>query len=256
QMRPLALCIGTLLITQRALATMSISIHNITDKLKPEDEKYTKALSTAADAFKEAEALFNDDAFIARRGWKKEAETGAGDIVYGKSTPNGKMVTVSTILEGKVDDVMKETWTGVDSLPSWNANVDYASYVAELSDHAQIVTYGSNNVFVISGRDVVSARLYRPLPDGGYIMGARSVEVDSKPERDGFVRTHLHLGAMRYRANPENANQTRCDTVMMIDLKGMIPQFLVNQIAGKILVLEIEETVKHFKDLAEKSTSQ
>ncbi|GMS98155.1 hypothetical protein PENTCL1PPCAC_20330, partial [Pristionchus entomophagus] len=214
--------------------------------------QYAKALTTAADAFKEAEALFTDDAFIARRGWAKEKETDAGDVVYAKQTPHAKMVTVSTILEGHVDTVLKETWTGVASLPDWNPNINYASIVVSLTDHADILTYGNNDVLIVTGRDFVSARLYLPIPDGGYLMVSRSVEVDSKPENKDKVRAHLHLGAVRFRPHPEHPNKTRCDVVMLVDLKGMLPQLLVNQVVPKIMVMDTEENVKHFKELAKK----
>ncbi|GMS99728.1 hypothetical protein PENTCL1PPCAC_21903 [Pristionchus entomophagus] len=251
-----ALCIVVLQISQGALAMTSVTFHGITDTLKPEDEKYAKALNTAADAFKEAEALFDDEGFVARRGWKKETETDGGDVVYGKHTPNGKMVTVSTILEGHVDAVMKETWTGIDTLPGWNPNINYASIVVSLTEHSDIVTYGNNDVLIVSGRDFVSSRLYRPIPDGGYRMVSRSVEVDSKPETKDKVRAFLHLAAVQFRPHPDNANRTTCDVVMLVDLKGMLPRMLVNQVIPKIMVMDTEENVKHFKELAEKAKNQ
>ncbi|GMR52597.1 hypothetical protein PMAYCL1PPCAC_22793, partial [Pristionchus mayeri] len=240
-----------------ALAMTSVTFYGITDTLKPEDEKYAKALNTAAEAFKEAEALFDDEAYKTKKGWKKEAETDDDDVVYGKHTPNGKMVTVSTILEGNVDAVMHETWTGIASLPDWNPNINYAGIVVSLTDHADIVTYGNNDVLIVSGRDFVSSRIYRPLPDGGYRMVSRSVEVDSKPETKDKVRAHLHLAAVQFRPLAgDEKNRTTCDVAMLVDLKGMIPKMLVNQVIPKIMVMDIEENIKHFKELAEKAKAE
>ncbi|GMT27817.1 hypothetical protein PFISCL1PPCAC_19114, partial [Pristionchus fissidentatus] len=240
------------LASKKALAMTSVTFHGITDTLKPEDEKYADALNTAADAFREAESLFNDEDFVNRRGWKREVETEDGDVVYSKHTPKGKMVTVSTVLEGHVDAVIKETWTGIDTLPDWNPNINYASIVVSLTDHSDIVTYGNNDVLIVSGRDFVSSRLYRPTPGGGYIMVSRSVEIDSKPVVKDKVRAHLYLAAVQFRPHPENEKKTLCDVAMLCDLKGMLPKMLVNQVLPKIMVMDTEQNVKHFKELAEK----
>ncbi|GMS78869.1 hypothetical protein PENTCL1PPCAC_1044, partial [Pristionchus entomophagus] len=239
-----------------AFAMTSATFYGITDALKPEHDKYAKALNTAADAFKETEALFDNESFLAKKGWKKEAETEGGDIVYCKHTSKGKMVTVSTILEGHVDDVMKETWMGIDTLPGWHPNINYASIVVSLTEHADIVTYGSNDVLIVAGRDFVSARLYRPISGGGYRMVSRSVDVDSMPESKDKVRAHVYLAAVQFRPHPDDENKTRCDVAILVDLKGMLPRILVNQVIPKVMVMDIEENVKHFKELAEKAKNQ
>lgn len=56
--------------------------------------QYAPALETAAAAFREVEALFNDTNFIERKGWRIDEENDEGDVVYAKNTPKGKMVTV------------------------------------------------------------------------------------------------------------------------------------------------------------------
>ncbi|GMR46687.1 hypothetical protein PMAYCL1PPCAC_16882 [Pristionchus mayeri] len=252
-MRTVVLVLISLQLSRGAPASSSVTLHGITDTLKPEDEKFAKALSTAADAFKEAEALLDDAAFVAKRGWNKESATEGGDIVYGKDTPHGKMVTVSTVLEGHVDAVMKETWTGVSGLPDWNPNINFASSIVSLTDHADIITYGNNDVLIVTGREFVSARMYRPIADGGYIMASRSVDVDSKPESEDKVRAHLHLAAVVFRPHPEDKAKTTCTVVMLVDLKGLLPQLVVNQVVPKIMVMDIEQNVKHFKQLAGKS---
>ncbi|GMR38384.1 hypothetical protein PMAYCL1PPCAC_08579, partial [Pristionchus mayeri] len=67
-------------VISNAHAATSVSFYGITDELKPEDEKYSHALNTAAAAFMEAEELFDDRDFVVRRGWEKEAETSEGDV--------------------------------------------------------------------------------------------------------------------------------------------------------------------------------
>ena len=229
-----------------------VTLHGITDKLKPEHAvEYAEALQTAAAAFREAEELFEDDSYIERRGWKNDAKTDDGDIVYTKHVPKGKMATVSTTLEGNVDAVMKETWTGIGGLAEWNPNINYASTVQTLTDYADVVTYGNNDILVVTGRDFVSARIYRPLPTGGYIMVSRSVNVTSAPPKKDKVRAQLHLAAARFRPDPAAPKtKTLCEVVMLCDLKGLLPSLVVNQAIPKIMVMDTNENKKHFKKLA------
>ncbi|GMR44976.1 hypothetical protein PMAYCL1PPCAC_15171 [Pristionchus mayeri] len=238
------------LLVNGVLAASSVTLHGVTDTLSPEHEKYAHALFTAAEAFKETEALFDDEFFITKRGWEEETSTDEGDIVYSKYTKHGKMVTVSTPLDVDVDFAMKEAWTNINTLSEWNPNVESSSLIASLTNYTSIVTYASSKALIVSGRDFILTRLYRRLPDGSYRMGTRSVEVDEKPEAENKVRGHIYLGAVQFRAHPEYPEtRTICDVVMLVDLKGFLPKWIVNRVLPKIMVMDTEENVKHFKEL-------
>ena len=43
-------------------------------------------------------------------------------------------------------------------------------------------------------------------------------------------RANLILAGARFRRHPEKADVTLTDVVMMVDLKGMLPKFVVNQV--------------------------
>ncbi|GMR38386.1 hypothetical protein PMAYCL1PPCAC_08581, partial [Pristionchus mayeri] len=67
-----------------------------------------------------------------------------------------------SVFEGNVDFVMHEAWTGLESVPSWDPHVKFAWVFTSLTNYSDIITYGSNPVFILSGRDMVAARIYRP----------------------------------------------------------------------------------------------
>ncbi|PIO76272.1 START domain protein [Teladorsagia circumcincta] len=229
----------------------SVTLHGVTDTLSGQNEKYASALETAAAAFREVEHLFNDPAFAQKTGWRVDEENDEGDTVYAKNTPKGKMVSISTELPLDVDSVMNETWTGVDGLPEWNPNINFAHTVASPTSHFDIITYGNNDVLIVSGRDFVSARIYRNTPTG-YIMASRSVRLKEYPEQKGKVRAELILAGARFAQHPEKNDTTSVDVVMLADLKGLLPKFLVNQILGKIMLMDTEENRKHFQSIREK----
>ncbi|CAO4361019.1 unnamed protein product [Caenorhabditis nigoni] len=230
----------------------SLTIHGVTDTLEEDDEKYADALQTAGDVFAEVEALFDDENYEKRTGWFKDESNDEGDIVYAKDTRHGRMVTISTELPMPPDFVMKETWDGMETLPEWNQNINFAGVIASPTPNFDIVTYGNNDVLVVSGREFVSARIWRKVDDG-YILASRSVTVPSfKSKHKGKVRAHLHMAGARFRVNPSNPETTLCDVVMLAELKGFLPKMLVNQVIGRIMLMDTVTNRRHFQDLKAK----
>lgn len=227
----------------------SVTLHDVTDTLSPEHEMYSDALKVSVDAFLEAEKLFADPDFKSGKGWNRDTENDDGDVVYAKKTPKGKMVSITTTLAMDVHSVMEETWNNADTLPEWNSNIDFAKIIVKLTDHVDVITYGNNDILIVSGRDFVSSRIYRKTSNDSYILASRSVDIADYPERKGKVRAWLHLAAARFRADPSNPERTVVDVVMLADLKGMLPKFLTNQVIGKVMLMDAEQNKKHFEKL-------
>ncbi|CCA65566.1 START domain-containing protein [Caenorhabditis elegans] len=233
----------------------NLTLHDVTDKLEGDDEKYATALKTCGEVFAEVEAIFNDENYLSHAGWFKDESNNEGDVVYAKDTPHGRMVTISTELPMPVEDVMKETWNGMEALPEWNQNINFAARIAAPTSNFDIVTYGNNDVLVVSGREFVSARIWRKVGDG-FILASRSVTVPSfKSKHKGKVRAHLHLAGARFRPNPENPETTLTDVVMLADLKGYLPKMIVNQVIGRIMIMDTVTNRRHFQNLKAKRTN-
>ncbi|KAF1768885.1 hypothetical protein GCK72_000698 [Caenorhabditis remanei] len=230
----------------------SLTIHGVTDTLKEDDKKYSDALKITGEVFAEVEAIFNDENYASRTGWFKDESNDDGDIVYAKDTRHGRMVTITTELPMPADFVIKETWEGMETLPEWNQNINFAGIIASPTPQFDIVTYGNNDVLVVSGREFVSARIWRKVDDG-YILASRSVTVPSfKSKHKGKVRAHLHLAGARFRPNPANPETTLTDVVMLADLKGFLPKMIVNQVIGRVMLMDTVTNRRHFHDLKAK----
>ncbi|CAI5438276.1 unnamed protein product [Caenorhabditis angaria] len=174
------------LIADADMATLTL--HGVTDQLNSDNEQYASALQTCGKVFAEVETLFNDKDYESRKGWFRDEYNNEGDVVYAKDTPNGRMVTISTELPMNVDDVMKETWNGMPTLPEWNQNINFAKVIANPTPNFDVVTYGNNDVLVVSGREFVSARIWRKIGDH-YILASRSVDIAGfKSEHKNKVR--------------------------------------------------------------------
>ncbi|GMT22376.1 hypothetical protein PFISCL1PPCAC_13673, partial [Pristionchus fissidentatus] len=209
--------------------------------------QYAFSLKTAEAAFIDAEKLFAEESFKTKKGWKKEGEHSA-IAVWAKSTPQGKIISVSAVLDCPLEAAMNETWRGIDTLTSWNTQINYAEIIVTLSDHADILIYGNNDVLVVTGREFLTTRLYRKTGDG-YIMASRSVELPEKPEGTERIRANVILGASRLRVDPTNARRTLCDVVMLGDLKGTMPKQIVDTVLPTVMVMATELNIKHFKEI-------
>ncbi|CAJ0576255.1 unnamed protein product, partial [Mesorhabditis spiculigera] len=232
------------------MTTTTVSLHGLTDTLSPEQEKFRPAFEAAVIAFREAENVFGDPKFELRDGWHKDESNDQGDVVYAKKMHDGpNMVTVQSLICGSADDIMKDIWTQPENLPQWNSSIDFSHIVATLTDNIDILNYSNKDVLVVEGREFVVARIYRKIGDG-YIMAARSVDLDSVKEQKGKVRGFVHLCACRIRPHPSDPkNKSIVDCVNHTDLKGNIPDLLVNQFVGKMALMECNENKRHFEIL-------
>ncbi|KAF8372217.1 hypothetical protein PRIPAC_80826 [Pristionchus pacificus] len=233
------------------MAATSVTIHGVTDTLKPEHEKYASALKDAEAAFLDAEKVFNDPSFETKEGWHKEGKHPSFSS-WSKPTPQGKMVLVSTVLDGNIDDVMHETWGGIEALPSWNPSIAFANYYAVFSDNADILYYANNDILVVTGRDFLTTRIYRKTPKG-YIMASRSVDLPEKPERKERVRANVFLGASQFRPDPTNNRKTLCDVIMIADMRGNLPKEMVEKSMPAMMSMLTEQNIKHFHELSKYS---
>jgi hypothetical protein len=73
------------------MTTTTVTLHGVTDTLKPEQAKYRPAFEAAVLAFRDAEAIFGDPKFELREGWTKDQTSDSGDVAYAKKIPMGRI---------------------------------------------------------------------------------------------------------------------------------------------------------------------
>ncbi|GMS95112.1 hypothetical protein PENTCL1PPCAC_17287, partial [Pristionchus entomophagus] len=147
---------------------------------------------------------------------------------------------------------MHETWGGIEALSSWNPTMNFAEYLAVLSDNADILYYANNDIMVVTGREFLTPRIYRKTPEG-YLMASKSIDLPEAPEKKGKVRANVFLAASRLRPDPSNPRKTLTEVAMCADLKGNLPKQLVESSMPTILSMVTEQNIKHFKELAKYS---
>uniref|UniRef100_A0A1I7Y6W2 START domain-containing protein n=1 Tax=Steinernema glaseri TaxID=37863 RepID=A0A1I7Y6W2_9BILA len=225
----------------------SIEIFDVKDTLAPEFEKYKQGMVNASESLKEAYEIFNSVSFATKEDWKKETEQN-GDIVYSKNIKYGKLFTLSSELPLDCETVFKDNWTGIENLSQWNPNYAFSHSFKTLTDHADLIHYGNNDMMVVKGRDFVVGRMWRKIGDAFFLSG-RSFETPDIPESKNNVRAVLHLGAGRFQPHPSDPTKCKVDFIMCLDFKGWIPSKVINAVMGKMMIQDAEVNKKRCEQM-------
>uniref|UniRef100_A0A7E4V7P3 START domain-containing protein n=1 Tax=Panagrellus redivivus TaxID=6233 RepID=A0A7E4V7P3_PANRE len=227
----------------------TINLYGVKDYI--EDEKYADSVETAKKTFKEAFALYTDEGFESFDGWKRESQT-AQHSVYSRQMSYGKLFALRSVIAKPLETVFAERWHGLDSVANWNNNIEFSSTVKKLSSHIDIAHYANRDVLMVKSRDYVAVRIWRKI-DGDYYLIVRSTDVDDVPPSDR-VRAIIHMGAGRFRQDPNDPGQTLVDLMLCIDFGGSIPRYIINTVMGKLMIKDFEETRKHIESIGDTDT--
>jgi len=232
--------------TQDAESSTSFTLEGIEDRLLEDDMQFAPGLRTASEAIRSAIHLY--ESFDKRVGWQLEAER-QGDTVYAKFINGEKYYGTTTELPMDVDSLFREVWTGVPMLSTWNTNIAFSKIIKTLTPNADILHYGTADVWVVKGRDFVVGRIFRKI-QSSYVMAARSFQLGSIPELREKVRGHLILAAARYSPHPTKSNVTMVDYLMCTDFKGAVPAFVINQLLARLILKDAELNKNYVQKLA------
>uniref|UniRef100_A0A915BRJ7 START domain-containing protein n=2 Tax=Parascaris univalens TaxID=6257 RepID=A0A915BRJ7_PARUN len=229
----------------------SVKLLGVDDVLCEEHVKYESALKKAEAAFNEALDVFEDKDFETKKGWKKEGESPEHDIVYSKQVPDGKLFALKGEIPGNSSTVFYDNWTCFEEISKWNSNYVFTKKVVELSEHADIIHYGNDDMLIVKGRDFVCIRIHRRYGDG-FLLAACSVELADIPETKSHVRGNLCIGAGRFMPKESDPNATVIDYILCVDLNGFIPKTIVNQVMARMMLNDLASTKKHILSLKQK----
>uniref|UniRef100_A0A8R1EEU1 START domain-containing protein n=1 Tax=Caenorhabditis japonica TaxID=281687 RepID=A0A8R1EEU1_CAEJA len=73
-----------------------------------------------------------------------------------------------------------------------------------------------------------------------------------RASKNVIIGAHLHIAGARFRPNPKNPESTLTDVVMLADLKGFLPKLIVNQVIGRVMLMDTVTNRKHFTEMKAK----
>jgi len=82
---------------------------------------------------------------------------------------------------------------------------------------------------MVAARDFLDFQFARADPDGGYTHAGSAIEIPSIPPKAGIIRGSNYTCGWRMEPVSGNPNATRLHYILRSDLKGSLPQWMVNK---------------------------
>jgi len=181
-------------------------------------------IQKAEEAFKDAVDVANSD------GWKVEKQTAEGDVVHSKFIRRNHKIFRIT---GTVDippkvlfDVLKNN---IENVPSWNPTLLQCRILKDINDKVsisyQVAAEGGGGI--VSSRDFVTLRRC-DVHNGVYVCAGTSILYPDMPAQKGYVRGENGPGCWVMTPIPNEPNKCIFQWVLDTNLKGWIPQTIID----------------------------
>eukprot|EP00002_Diphylleia_rotans_P002389 TRINITY_DN1150_c0_g5_i2.p1 TRINITY_DN1150_c0_g5~~TRINITY_DN1150_c0_g5_i2.p1 ORF type:complete len:753 (+),score=92.79 TRINITY_DN1150_c0_g5_i2:50-2308(+) len=114
---------------------------------------------------------------------------------------------------------------------SWNPMFRSVSRVEEIRYDQEVVNVTMPMLGPVKPRDMCCLKVTRDTIEGGFIMGMKSVFHPDNPEVQKYVRAEMILQGYTVRPHKSRPGTSLFYSVLIIDLKGWIPERIVDLVA-------------------------
>jgi len=190
--------------------------------------------------------------------WKVEAGTDLIDgVVYAKTIPkHGKVFMLQGYVDASPEFVFKNSVLTIEESPKWNpmvTDIQTLQVVDECTDVSYNVTADAAGGLVAS-RDFITVRHWETRD--GIIMSAGSATLHpDMPPNKKHIRGENRGGGWIYKPVPDNPNKCIFAWIIDTDIKGWIPQYIVDQTISGTLLQFIRSLRAHVERLKSATSS-
>lgn len=206
---------------------------------------------------------------VASPNWRVEKKGSKGDIVESTQTQRfGKVYRFTGIVDCPAKFLYEEFKNNITRLPEWNPTILKSDLIKQIADGIDLsyqVTAGGGRG-IIAPRDFVILRRCAPvnsegqvIPEGQadphcYMCSGTSVDVPGYPPHRDMVRGHNKVGCwclkptMVKTSSGKLEEKTVFQWLMCCDLKGKIPQFVLDTAFATVMLDYIVHVRKHVAD--------
>ncbi|RLU17971.1 hypothetical protein DMN91_010212 [Ooceraea biroi] len=212
-------------------------------KLSPEqiDEYKTKASTV----------LQSCHDLLTSKEWKIETRSEHGDEVsYMQLPKEGKIMKVTAVLDAPAGTLIDSLFDDFEHSPQWNNLVTEAMKLQNIDDDTDIVyqmtsSYGGG---LITARDFIILR-HREKCGDFYISGGISIPMASIQVRPNVTRGENGVSCFAAEVLHEEADKCRFTCISNTNLKGWLPQTLVERSMASSLIEFMSYLRKHINDM-------
>ncbi|KAI5635079.1 START domain-containing protein [Phthorimaea operculella] len=221
----------------------------------PEEEFHAEWLTIDEYIRQAEESMQQSWRIINLPNWRQEKKGATkGDIVESKHTDQfGKVYRFTGIVNCPPEFLFQEFKTNITRLPEWNPTILKSEVIKEIADGIDLsyqITAGGGKG-IIAPRDFVILRRAAPLTREGrvtseepycYISSGVSVTVPGYPPNRDMVRGHNKVGCWVLKPKTYHTpggkieQQTVFQWLMCCDLKGKIPQFVLDAAFATVML--------------------
>ncbi|XP_078661066.1 stAR-related lipid transfer protein 3-like isoform X1 [Branchiostoma floridae x Branchiostoma belcheri] len=184
-------------------------------------------------------------------GWYKEKEKENGDVVFSRKDPRfGKIFKGQGILDISAEALRSDVFDKVEEAVAWNDTQEECK-VLRVIDRQTKITYDKSTEALggaVASRDFVNVR-HIQKKGKYYISAGKTTTHPAAPPRKDTIRGENKPGCYAMMPIDNEPNKCLFIWIVNVDLKGWIPQYLIDQaMAGKILDF-LNSLRKHAADI-------
>ncbi|XP_054709638.1 steroidogenic acute regulatory protein-like [Uloborus diversus] len=196
------------------------------------------------------EALQNAISIIESNGWKKERCDG-DDIIYSKTVPvYGKVFKFEGTIHFPPEKILDELYFKGEEMHKWNPTVKKVKVVQKIDDHIDIthVIATEGAAGLVSSRDFVNLRIWKKQ-NSGFTHGSIAITHPDVPVVTKYVRGEQGPCGYILTAAGENSEHCKLQWLLNTNLKGWLPQYLIDQTLSSVMIEYIASLRKRASEL-------
>lgn len=184
--------------------------------------------------------------------WQIENIMPNGDIIFymDRPKPEGKILKIVGTVDAPASILVNQLFDEIESLPSWNKLVTESKKIQHIDENTDIVYQATSpqGGGIIGARDFVILR-HRIQYGNYYINSGTSVAFSSLPSRSNIVRAENNVSCWAAEKLPNEHNKCRFTWIINTNLKGWIPQKIVDKSMSTALIDFMSYVRKYADDI-------
>lgn len=187
--------------------------------------------------------------------WQIENIMSNGDIIFYMDRPKeGKILKIVGMIEAQPSVLVNKLFDEVETSPTWNRLVTESKKLQYIDENTDIVYQATSaqGGGIIGARDFVILR-HRIQYGNYYINIGTSVPFTSLPNRRNVVRAENNLSCWAAEKIPNDDNICRFTWIINTNLKGWIPQKIVDKSMSTALT-DFMSYVRKYMDETQSAT--
>lgn len=186
-----------------------------------------------------------------REGWRREAghEYDNACVFSRHFNQHGKVFKLVAVVDFTTTEVFDVLVPGVEAWPVWNPTILECKMIEKVNENTDIAYSVAANALggLVSSRDFVNLRHWKTRDDV-LMSSACATKHPKMPVSKAHVRAENKPAAYVFEKVPGEPNKCKFTCILSTDLKGWMPQFLIDQALGGFLLDYLNFLIKHLQN--------